>query len=1111
MQINERRKDYAKKKKSYQKLFMVMKVTILFIVAFCIQVSGSALAQRITLHQKNKSLSEVLVIIKAQSGSTFFYDNLILKTSRPVDIDVENVTLDKALSLVFKNQPLTYSIIDNIVVISLKREVRARLNVEGQVMDENGGPVRGASVKVKGSTLSTMTDTNGKFILEYGPEDAVLVVSYIGYQTQEIKMNGRTKITISLKEASKELEEVIVTVGYGVQKKANLTGAVATVNFKDIENVPQSNTVNILAGRLPGVSVIQGGAQPGYDQADVNIRGLGTLNDATPLVIIDGVQATLNDMGNLSPQEISNVTVLKDASSAAIYGSRGANGVILVTTKMPTKEGVNINFSANASLQQALHLPDLVEAWQYMEFQNGASASKRYSPAVIDSAKNGLISDNIANTRWHDIIFRTAPMQNYNLSFNGKSKNTTYELSGGILEQTGILKGTDGNRYTLRTNIQSQVKDGIKIGLNLWGFSRNASQPFRGMRALLRDALRVPNMPVTYLNGEYAVYNAYVTGNKLVQNPLLNTMIGYVKLNEMKLNAQPSLEVKLAKGLSARSAFTYSYGNTKNDSFNPTYSYNNPFGQPSFVNEVSNLSNQVANNIQTQWQSTLSYSGQLQGKHSLSALLGHEILSYKQTLIRATGQKLPSNDLQQLDNASANFSVGGNQQDWSLQSLFGRVNYDYEDKYLFEANFRADGSSRFNGEYRYSPSASLGWLISKEPFFKPIEPVVSFLKVRAGIGRLGNDRIGNYTYQQSINLSQYYTIGGSLQTAGSITNLGNPQITWEQTTTTNVGLDLGLFKNRLFVNVDAYNRITDGILFQLPLPQSFGSVTSAYQNIGKVSNKGVELNMEFHDQVGKLNYRLAGNFAYNKNNVEKLNGQRVINGDPTSNALTIIQEGASINSWFGYVVDGLYTQQDMDNKYPRFTSDVIVGSLKFKDLNNDGVINGDDRAIIGQATTPYTFGFSGGADLKGFDFTFLLQGVAGKEIYTYDYGNIPGAGAQNNFWRDWWERSYNAERNPNGDWPIVKTAGAEAIISSSFWLDNSSYLRVKNMELGYTLPAGLLKKAKISRMRVYVAAQNLFTITNTNRNVDPERANFQISNSSYPQTKIFSAGINTTF
>lgn len=517
------------------------------------------------------------------------------------------------------------------------------------------------------------------------------------------------------------------------------------------------------------------------------------------------------------------------------------------------------------------------------------------------------------------------------------------------------------------------------------------------MRALLRDALRVPNMPVTYLNGEYAVYNAYVTGNKLVQNPLLNTMIGYVKLNEMKLNAQPSLEVKLAKGLSARSAFTYSYGNTKNDSFNPTYSYNNPFGQPSFVNEVSNLSNQVANNIQTQWQSTLSYSGQLQGKHSLSALLGHEILSYKQTLIRATGQKLPSNDLQQLDNASANFSVGGNQQDWSLQSLFGRVNYDYEDKYLFEANFRADGSSRFNGEYRYSPSASLGWLISKEPFFKPIEPVVSFLKVRAGIGRLGNDRIGNYTYQQSINLSQYYTIGGSLQTAGSITNLGNPQITWEQTTTTNVGLDLGLFKNRLFVNVDAYNRITDGILFQLPLPQSFGSVTSAYQNIGKVSNKGVELNMEFHDQVGKLNYRLAGNFAYNKNNVEKLNGQRVINGDPTSNALTIIQEGASINSWFGYVVDGLYTQQDMDNKYPRFTSDVIVGSLKFKDLNNDGVINGDDRAIIGQATTPYTFGFSGGADLKGFDFTFLLQGVAGKEIYTYDYGNIPGAGAQNNF------------------------------------------------------------------------------------------------------------------
>ena len=1111
MKSSERRKNYGKKKKPYTKLFMVIKLTILLTVVVCIP--GVCISPGAEDHapSKKRPLAEVLSDIKAQVGSTFFYDNIVLKRARPVSIDIENASLNSALAEVFKNQPLTFVIIDNTVVISPKTEILINLKIEGQVRNENGDLIPGATVKIKGSAQLTTTNTDGRFILGNVSEDAILIVSYIGYQTQEIKVNGRSKITVSLKEATKELEEVMVTVGYGTQKKANLTGAVASVNFNDIENVPQSNTVNILAGRLPGVSVIQGGAQPGYDQADVNIRGLGTLNDATPLVIIDGVQATLNDLGNLSPQEISNVTVLKDASSAAIYGSRGANGVILVTTKMPTKEGVNINFSANASLQQALHLPDLVEAWQYMEFQNGASASKRYSQAVIDSAKNGLISDNIANTRWHDVIFRTAPMQNYNLAFNGKSKTTTYELSGGILEQTGILKGTDGNRYTLRANVQSEVKEGIKIGLNIWGFSRNASQPFKGMRALLRDALRVPNMPVTYLNGEYAVYNAYVTGNKLVQNPLLNTMIGYVKLNEMKLNAQPSLEIKLAKGLSARSAFTYSYGNTTNDSFNPTYSYNNPSGQPSFVNKVSSLTNQVTNNVQTQWQSTVNYRTQLGGKHSLSALLGHEILSYSQRLIKAVGQQLPSNDLQQLDNASANFSVGGNQQEWSLQSLFSRINYDYDDKYLFEANFRADGSSRFKGEYRYSPSASMGWVISKESFFKPVEPVVSFLKVRAGIGKLGNDRIGNYTYQQSINLSQYYTIGGALQTAGSITSLGNPEITWEQTTTTNFGLDLGLFKNRLFINMDAYNRVTDGILFQLPLPQSFGSVTSAYQNIGKVSNKGIELNMEFHDKVGKLNYRLAGNFAYNKNNVEKLNGQRVIVGDPTSNALTIIQEGASINSWFGYVVDGLYTQQDMDNKYPRFTSDVIVGSLKFKDLNNDGAINGDDRRIIGEATTPYVFGFSGGLDFKGFDFTFLLQGVAGKEIYTYDYGNIPGAGAQNNFWRDWWDRSYNAERNPNGDWPIVKTAGAEAIISSSFWLDNSSYLRVKNMELGYTLPPGMLNKVKISRMRIYIAAQNLFTITNTNRNVDPERANFQISNSSYPQTKIFSAGINTTF
>lgn len=1091
------------------KILLVMKLTVVLLIASMLHVSATGLAQKVSIKSRNTPLKTVLKVLRTQTGFDFLFSSEDIQKARPVTLDFNNAPIEKVLETCFENQPLQYTINGTTILITKRIEIQKAAPIKGKVVDDKGEPIAGVGVKIKGLSGGVMTQADGSFTIQTASEDAVLVFSYVGYVTQEVSVKGKSNLSIVLKEDLEDLQEVVV-VGYGTQKKANLTGAVSTVDFSEVGNVPQANTVNILSGRIPGVSVVQGGGQPGDDEGDVNIRGIGTLNDSSPLVIIDGVQSTLTDLGNLSANEIANVSVLKDASSAAIYGSRGANGVILVTTKMPDKERVNINFGAYTAAQRATFLPKMVESWQFMTLMNEAVEGTRYTDALIDSAKNGLFTDDLANTKWFDHLFRTAPMQNYDLSVSGKTKGTTFQMSGNILQQDGIMIATSSNRYNLRGNVKTQVNKNITLGLNLWGYNRLTFQPFNSPDKQIADALQVPIMPVRYANGDYAVWNKNITGVKVVGNPILNSEIGHNNTDATKINASPSLRITLLKGLTLNTSFTYSNEKLKGEGFNPTYSYNNHKGEPSFVNEISSLTNSMAETKQIQWQSTVSYKKTFQKKHDFSSLLGHEILDYSKSVFSARGDGLPSNELPVLNNASANFVVKGNKQEWSLQSFFGRASYAYNNKYLAEANLRADGSSRFNGEYRYSPSGSIGWVISKEPFMKSLEPWVSIMKLRAGYGKLGNDRIGNYTFQQVLDLSGYYTVGGVVQTAAGILNFGNPNITWEQTTTTNLGLDLGLLQNRLNINFDIYDRLTDGILFQLPLPLSFGKATSPYQNIAQVSNKGFELAIDHRNTIRDFTYRVSLNFSYNKNRVEELNGQRVIIGAGTA-GLSLLEEGKSINSWFGYVSDGLYTQADIDNNYPKLHEAVVLGSIKFKDLNGDGKINDLDRQVIGDGATPYTFGLSGGLGYKGFDLSFLAQGIANKDMYVYDYGSRPGNGGQINFWQEWWTRSFHAVRNPTGDWPRIKSQSPEAAASSSFWISNASYIRLKNVEVGYTFKRSFLEKIHIKQFRMYAAGQNLMTFSSVPKNLDPERSNFQKNNRSYPQTGVVSVGINANF
>ncbi|MEJ7778977.1 MAG: TonB-dependent receptor [Daejeonella sp.] len=1005
--------------------------------------------------------------------------------------------------------------------------------ITGTVTDPAGELLPGVSVRSKAGRSGISTDINGQFRLAAIPNDT-LIFSYLGFVTREIPLNGRTSVDVTLTASASFLSEVVV-IGYGTQKKVNLTGAVSSIDFKDVQNVPQANTLNLLQGRLPGVSLVQPGGQPGDDQADVNIRGIGTLNDASPLVIIDGAQATLNDLGTLSPAEIANISVLKDAASSAIYGARGANGVILVTTKEPGKEKISMNFNAYTGIQAATYLPKYVESWQWMTLHNEATGTALYSTSDIEQLKAGKYTDSLANTKWPQELFKPAPMSSYTLNLNGGSQALAYQASLGYITQDGIMNNTRSERYNFRTNVKAEISKKLNAGLNLYGNMKGSKQPFDGSVSAsstttsqngsliaggnnntvnsIMNAMNqaYPYVPVKTSNGEWGVYG-YANGG-VINNPVLLTQIGQEDFESLKANAQTFLEYKPVNGLKLRTTLNYQYGNDYKERFNPTYSYPNLQGLPAFVNQQSQVQNLEAQDKQLQWQTTAIYNKTFAKRHAFTFLGGHEYIGFKNRQFTATGYDIPNNNLQVLGSAVSNFSVGGIKQGWSLQSFFGRVNYVLADKYLFEANVRADGSSRFpdGNKYGIFPSLSAGWILSQEKFFEKLTNTVSLFKIRASWGQTGNDRIGNYPFTQFINLNNFYGIGGALRAAASYTTFANPGLKWETTTSSNLGLDVGLFKGAIQANFDVFNRITDDILFKLPLPASYGTIDPAIQNIGSVSNKGWELGLDYRSKLGaQVFYRLGVNVSYVKNNIEKLNNQESIYG-PASRY--ILREGEAINSYYGYEYVGLYRTAEDVAKYPAFsTSGFKLGTTILKDQNNDGKIDANDRVVLGNANTPYTFGLNGGTSYKGFDMNFLFQGVQGKKVYIYDSGNRPGNAGNTNFWAEWWDKRYDPVLNPEGEWPVLKRTAPEiGQVTNGFFLNDASYIRLKNIELGYTFPSKITSKFKAKSFRVYLSGQNLLTFSKLIKQIDPERPALVQSNNTYPQTKLTTAGINMNF
>ncbi|HVK98068.1 MAG TPA: SusC/RagA family TonB-linked outer membrane protein, partial [Flavisolibacter sp.] len=837
-----------------------MKLTMLFTLLACILFSGTSIAaqevldKRVTLSFKNIELRKILQTLEEQTNVKFAYSSEIIQSGTKISVEAENRTLGDVLDEISRTQNITYALSGNIIVLSKtgkKKENRGsiadtiptgrqQIVVAGKVQDESGQPLSGVSVTLRNGNIGTTTNESGEYVLNVPSRSGVLEFSFVSFATQEIPIDNRAVINVTLAPTQALMQDIVI-VGYGTQKRANLTGAVSTVNFRDLENIPQSNTLNILQGRVPGISIVQPGGAPGRDGGEVNIRGVGTLNDATPLVIIDGVPSTLNDFGNLTPQEIADVTVLKDASSAAIYGARGANGVILVTTRQPKEGKMKINVSSYYSWQTPTYIQDFVQSWQWMELKNETVDAARYPQFAIENVKNGILTDTFHNARWMEEIFRTAPMSNYNLSLSGGTKNLSFQASLGYLNQEGILLGTSSNRYNYRSNVNARISSKLESGLNLWGYVRKIKEPFESPDWIIQRATSTwPVIPVKYSNGDWGVDYLYPGLNVNTQNPVLLTELGHTNEDQGKANIQSFLQFSFTRDFKIRTSLTYSYAKEYIEKFNPTYSFNNPSGTPAFVNNLNELRNQTNENLQLQLQTLLTYNKTIKNVHNIGLLGGHEYTDFNSRFFSASGSDLPTNNQQVLSRALSNITVGGAKQEWALQSFFGRMNYGFKNKYLLEGNLRVDGSSRFPEDNRYGffPSFSTGWVLSEENFFDRLSGPTGFLnhlKVRGGWGKVGNDRIGNYTYNQQLNTG-YYNYGGSLQTSAAVNNFANPAIRWESTTTLNLGLDASFFRNKLMLNFDVFDRLTDGILYRLPMPASFGTAQPAILNIGKVSN-----------------------------------------------------------------------------------------------------------------------------------------------------------------------------------------------------------------------------------------------------------------------------------
>lgn len=1107
-----------------------MKLILFFmLIAVCSLSASSSYSQntKMSLKLENVKLKDLFHEIKKVSDFSFLYNNRELNDESRVTLSVENQTVENILNIALKGQGLSYEIKDKFILIYPadsksnakpgEQPQQEKKTITGFVRDATGEPVIGASVIVAGTTNGIITDSNGSFTLSVASGNSIKV-SFLGLSEKVILIGNQTKLDIVLEEDSQMLNEVVV-VSYGTQKKRDVTGAINTIKASSLSDLPVGQIGQKLQGQIAGVQINQSTGAPGQGMA-FRIRGAASINNASePLFVIDGVPTSMG-LNNMNPDEIETFSILKDASATALYGSRAANGVVLITTKKGKSGKAQITFSANYGIQtiKGLRDMDVMDAREFAQFKKEYYEDKAkyegYTDGVPEMYQNPEKYGK--GTDWYNELLRTAPIQNYSLSLSGGNDFMNTAVVLGYFKQEGVVKNSSFERFTLRANNEFKINDRVKLGVNVAPVLQlYDNQNTDGYREILSASMIADPCQSPYdENGELKVS---------LESPGMFGQPNWIRYLDGRLNNTRTItvisnayaDIDIWNGLKYKFQVGTDIGNSRNRQWASSL-----VGGGLFTPPPVKATGQYNTETYYNWtiENMLSYDKTF-GDHTVGALLGYSAQKFNKEWSTLNGTDFADDDVPWLD-AAATTKGGSATTEWTVASVIGRINYSYKDRYLLQATIRRDGCSRFGNGNKYAtfPSVSGGWIISEESFMKPLTKAMNYLKLRASYGKTGNNNIGDYSYIANM-YSNDYILGGILAPGKTQGNIGNDKLTWEETKQFDIGVDFGFLNDRIFFMYDYYSKVTDGLLYQTDIPWSsgFGEITA---NVGQFNSWGHELTLESRNLIHDFKWKTSLNITIPRNKVVKLSTNNTpYGGDERYADWNRLEVGQPIGVFYGHVYDGVYmTQQEFETQPTHWSSD--IGTVRMKDLDGNGWIDDDDRTIIGNPNPDLLYGITNEFSWKNFDLSVLISGQIGGDVFLGSSDNSFNLDGVFNVDRDVKNRWRSPENPGNGRVPRTLSGTTELYrLKHSGWVYDASYMTLRNVTLGYTIP---FKPSKyISNARIYFSAQQLFTITGypgLNPEINSNEAGKGLSwkgmgvdRTAYPIPRSFSLGCNITF
>jgi len=1117
------------------------------LLTFLIFFSVKSFSQKnlISLNLNDVAIERILLEIEKQSEYRFFFEQSSVDLQPKVSIQIKDATINEVLDKLFRNTPYSYQIVDrHIILAQSKKMVIQNLNadsfrlIKGTVTSKSKEIIPGVTVMIKNTYIGTITDRNGNYKLEVPIEYDSLSFSYVGMKKQDVALGKSMQLDVVLEPEIFGVDEVVV-VGYGDQRKSDLTGSISTIEVEGPKRMPVVGIDQALQGRAPGVFVTSTSGSPGGGTS-VRIRGIGTVNNNNPLFVIDGVPT--DDIRFLNTGDIDNIEILKDASATAIYGNRGANGVILINTKKGKPGRPQIQYDSYFGFNEVWKNPNMGNSKQFVTLSNLAVTNgiEREGAGAYQYIEDFKDPDSFkGGTNWWKLITQKAPIHNQNLSISGGNDMNKYMMSLSYLSQDGTIKGSEFNRITFRINNEYSLSDKITLA-----FNTNFSQAVRKIiteddldggivfTAIVLDPItsgdeRPVNDPIRVKYGEFSRWYESKYSNKY--NPVAQIGRNFNQWNQLRFFGNLLLDYKIAKQLNLHSSFGTDIRQTEINTFYPTY-----WMDADSKNDINSVKKETGKNKDWVLENTLTFKTSKNEKHNFSLMGGMTIEYGKYETVIASKMNVPNNAdyMRYLSAATSDANIESSVSDYALVSYLGRFNYSFRSKYILTASYRVDGSSKFasSNKWGYFPSVSAGWRVSNEKFFDLLHANTIFddLKIRLGWGQVGNQNISDNSFRTIITggNTNRYIFDNTIYQGYSPSNVGNKTIKWETTESTNLGLDFVMFKNKLSGSIDIFNKKTKNMLLKLPVPISVGLSESPWANAGTVLNKGIEVYTNYHSKWREFNFNFLLNFSTYQNKILSLGGgDPIMGGEQRLGYTTKTMEGHPIGDFFGYVVEGVFQNQKEVDAVNALTPDhgyyqdklTRPGDFKFKDINGDGEITGEDRTFIGSPHPDFTYGINLSAEYHHFDFSIFLQGCQGNDIFNvfkyYTHQNTGYFNAPD----DMLEKAWHGEETSNTQFQVSASTANNNLRASSWYIEDGSFLRIKNVQLGYNLNKKMCRKIKLSECRFYVGGQNLYTFTKYS-GLDPELAdlsgnplNSGIDFAKYPQSRTIMGGVSIKF